>query len=66
MLVDAEETMVRAIRQEGGAAPTQRDHLALVMDSRNQWTPERRELRKLLEGELSAGQLARMKELVSK
>jgi predicted Zn-dependent protease len=65
-LAEAEETMLAALANEGGNHPTLREHLAAVMDARGQWTAERRELRKLMDGELSPAQLVRMKELLRK
>ncbi len=65
-LADAESTMLDALVREGGNHPTLREHLAEVMDARGDWSGDRRELRKLMDGELSAGQLARMKELLRK
>jgi tetratricopeptide (TPR) repeat protein len=66
MLEDAEETMVDALQQEGGVHPTLREHLGEVMDARGDWSGERRELRKLMSGELTPSQLVRMKELLRK
>lgn len=66
MVVEAEETIMRSMGQEGGTSPGARRRLAEVMDAREDWSGDRRELRKLLYGELSPGQFARLKELVSK
>jgi Flp pilus assembly protein TadD len=66
MLVDAEDALLDGLMLEGGNHPSLRSHLASVMDARGVWTEDRRELRKLLEGELSARQLARMKGLLWK
>lgn len=66
MLEDAESTMVGALLYEGGNQGTLLEHLAAVMDARGEWTAERRELRKLLDGEGSAGEVARMKVLLGK
>jgi Flp pilus assembly protein TadD len=66
MLLDAEYAFFDGLRLEGGNDPTLRSHLAAVMDARGDWSGDRRELRTLLEGELSARQLARMKELLRK
>ncbi len=66
MLVEAEGMMVKSMQQEGGTSPTHLEHLAAVMDARGDWSGDRRELRRLLDGELSAGQVARLKELLRK
>ena len=66
MLAEAEETMMRSLGQEGGISLSARGHLAAIMDAQGDWSGDRRELRKLLEGELSAGQLVRLKELLRK
>lgn len=66
MFAEAEETQLDALLREGGNHPTLREHMAAVMDARGQWTAERRELRKLLEGELSPSQVARLKDLLRK
>lgn len=66
MLLDAEETMVGALVREGGLQPTLRLHLAAVMDARGDWSGDRRELRKLLDGELSANQTIQLKDLLRK
>jgi tetratricopeptide (TPR) repeat protein len=66
MLEDAEETMIGALLYEGGNQGTLREHLAAVMDGRAVWTVDRRELRGLLDGELKARDVAKMKALLGR
>jgi len=63
---EAEETMLEAVRLEGGMQGTLLDHLAAVMDARAVWTEDRRALRGLLDGELKAGDVAKMRALMGK
>ena len=65
-LEEAEETMIGALLYEGGNQGTLREHLGAVMDGRGVWTEDRRALRGLLEGELKAGDVARMRALLGK
>jgi tetratricopeptide (TPR) repeat protein len=65
-LEDAESTLMEGMRLEGGTRGTVLDHLAAVMDARNVWTPDRRELRQLLVQDLTARQVAKVKELLGR
>ncbi|MEO5924265.1 MAG: tetratricopeptide repeat protein [Bryobacteraceae bacterium] len=66
MIEDAETTMLGALSYEGGNQGTLREHLAAVMDARGAWTEDRRALRALLEGDLNASKVARMKLLIAR
>lgn len=61
---EAETTLVKALLLEGGNIPTLREHLALVLDALQDWTPDRGELRRLLETAERPADIARMKVLL--
>lgn len=66
MLADAEAMMLRSLMQEGGGGRKAWDHLAAVMDARGDWSGDRRELRKLLGGDVQGNDLLRVKDLLRK
>ena len=62
----AEDAFFTSLRMEGGTIlPIVRQHLADEMDTRNLWTGDRRELRRLLTAEQTATNVARMMELLA-
>ena len=62
----AEDAFFASLRTEGGTIlPNVRQHLADEMDTRNLWTGDRRELRRLLTAEQTATNVARMMELLA-
>lgn len=65
-LEDAERELIRAATQEEGNQATILEHVAVVLDARGIWTPERRELRDVLRGPQTPRQLAKAKELLVK